>query len=120
MAGASVESSATYAPLPSSEAAERLAQTMSSLSVSPVDPFGSVPVLSRTSAELYLFDIDADMFVIQEKDVQVDIASNEEYDSANLMRRTLMTSLADCPAPVHAIHLGADQCGIKSSLRYGQ
>ena len=45
------------------------------------DPFKDVPVLSQTHAELYLFDTDADVFVIQEKDVDVDIALNAEYDS---------------------------------------
>lgn len=45
------------------------------------DPFQDVPVLSRTKAELYLFDTETDVFVIQEKDVDVDMASNGEYDS---------------------------------------
>jgi hypothetical protein len=45
------------------------------------DPFKDVPVLSRTSAELYLFDTETDMFVIQEKDVQVDIAENGTFES---------------------------------------
>jgi len=45
------------------------------------DPFKDVSVLSRTGAELYLFDTDADVFVIQEKEVHVDLASNGEYDS---------------------------------------
>lgn len=45
------------------------------------DPFKDVPVLSRTPAELYVFDTDTDSFVMQEKDVSVDIASNAEFDS---------------------------------------
>jgi len=45
------------------------------------DPFKDVPVLSRTSAELYLFDTETDMFVIQEKDVQVDVAENGSFES---------------------------------------
>jgi hypothetical protein len=40
-------------------------------------------VLSRVTAELYLFDTQTDMFVIQEKDVQVDIASNGDFESAS-------------------------------------
>lgn len=45
------------------------------------DPFKDVPILSRTTAELYLFDTETDVFVIQEKEVNVDMASNDEYDS---------------------------------------
>lgn len=45
------------------------------------DPFKDVPVLSRSSAELYLFDTETDVFVIQEKDVQIDIASGSEFES---------------------------------------
>jgi hypothetical protein len=45
------------------------------------DPFKDVPVFSTTSAELYFFDTTSDMFIIQEKDIEVDIASNGEYDS---------------------------------------
>jgi hypothetical protein len=47
----------------------------------PSDPFKDVPILFRSSAELYLFDTDTDVFVIQEKEVAVDLASNGEYDS---------------------------------------
>lgn len=45
------------------------------------DPFDYVPVLSRTTAELYLFDTETDVFVIQEKEVDVDMASNGDYES---------------------------------------
>jgi hypothetical protein len=45
------------------------------------DPFKDVPVLSRTTAELYLFDTETDVFVIQEKEVDVDMASNGDFDS---------------------------------------
>lgn len=45
------------------------------------DPFDGIPILHRAPAELYLFDLDADVFVIQEKDVSVDMASNGTYDS---------------------------------------
>jgi hypothetical protein len=47
----------------------------------PTDPFADIPVLSRAPAELYVFDTETDMFVLQEKAVQVDIADNGEYDS---------------------------------------
>lgn len=39
-----------------------------------------MPVLSKTQAELYLFDTDTDIFVIQEKEVEVDIALNGEFE----------------------------------------
>ena len=45
------------------------------------DPFQDVPVLSRTTAELYLFDTETDVFVIQEKEVDVDMASNGDFES---------------------------------------
>ncbi len=45
------------------------------------DPFEGIPILHRAPAELYLFDLDADVFVIQEKEVSVDMASNGDYDS---------------------------------------
>lgn len=45
-----------------------------------VDPFKDIPILNRTAAELYLFDTDTDVFVLQEKTVSVDLASNGEYD----------------------------------------
>lgn len=44
------------------------------------DPFKDVPVLSTTPAELYLFDTETDTFVIQEKEVNVQLASNGEFD----------------------------------------
>jgi len=50
------------------------------------DPFKDVPVLSRTTAELYLFDTETDMFVIQEKEVQVDIAENGTFESECYMK----------------------------------
>ena len=57
-----------------------LEEQLSALSVSS-DPFKDVPVLSHTKGELYLFDTDTDVFVIQEKEVHVDMASNGAYDS---------------------------------------
>lgn len=57
------------------------ALTVASGSQAKEDPFKDVPVLSRTKGELYLFDTETDVFVIQEKDVDVDMASNGEYDS---------------------------------------
>ena len=47
------------------------------------DPFADVPVLSKTRAELYLFDTETDVFVIQEKEVDVDMALNGEYDGGS-------------------------------------
>jgi hypothetical protein len=61
--------------------AQALAPETSASDVGAEDPFKDVPVLFRTSAELYLFDTEADVFVIQEKEVTVDMASNAEYDS---------------------------------------
>jgi hypothetical protein len=53
------------------------------------DPFKDVPVLSRTTAELYLFDTETDVFVIQEKEVDVDMASNGDFDSmSSIIYRT--------------------------------
>ena len=45
------------------------------------DPFKDVPVLHGAKAELYLFDTEADLFVIQEKDVDADMGSNGDFDS---------------------------------------
>jgi hypothetical protein len=45
------------------------------------DPFKDVPVLHTAKAEMYLFDTEADLFVIQERDVDADLASNGLYDS---------------------------------------
>lgn len=53
------------------------------------DPFKDVPVLSSVTAELYLFDTDADVFIIQNKAVKVQTASNGPYDSQSC-------SSADC------------------------
>lgn len=44
------------------------------------DPFKDIPILHHASAELYLFDTDTDVFVLQEKSVSVDLASNGVYD----------------------------------------
>lgn len=57
-----------------------LEDQFSSLAVT-TDPFKDVPVLSRAQSELYLFDTETDVFVIQEKEVDVDMASNGDYDS---------------------------------------
>lgn len=54
---------------------------LANLTVEAEDSFKDVPVLSRTQAELYLFDTETDVFVIQEKEVYVDMASNGDYDS---------------------------------------
>ncbi|KAK8854741.1 hypothetical protein IAR55_003480 [Kwoniella newhampshirensis] len=57
-----------------------LERQMSSLSVNE-DPFKDVPVLHRAIAELYLFDTDTDVFVIQEKEVDADMAANGGFDT---------------------------------------
>lgn len=51
------------------------------------DPFENVPTLSRTHAELYFFDTDTEVFVIQEKEVDVDIAANGDYDAWIIVRQ---------------------------------
>lgn len=51
------------------------------------DPFQDVPVLQRTKGELYLFDTETDVFVIQEKDVDVDMASNGVFDIWIIVRK---------------------------------
>ncbi|WVR00053.1 hypothetical protein IAU59_007195 [Kwoniella sp. CBS 9459] len=50
------------------------------------DPFKDVPVLHRATAELYLFDTDTDVFVIQEKEVDADLASNGDYETWIIVR----------------------------------
>ncbi|WWC71515.1 uncharacterized protein I206_105473 [Kwoniella pini CBS 10737] len=50
------------------------------------DPFKDVPILHRSSAELYLFDLETEVFVIQEKEVYADLASNGEYDTWIIVR----------------------------------
>lgn len=72
------------------------------------DPFKDVPVLSKTPAELYLFDTESDMFTIQEKEVQVEVASNGDFESEPDPGRS--TQEADCsldhrPKQCYAIHL---------------
>ncbi|GMK58006.1 hypothetical protein CspeluHIS016_0500380 [Cutaneotrichosporon spelunceum] len=51
------------------------------------DPFEGIPILHRAPAELYLFDLDIDAFVLQEKDASVDMASNGEYDTWLIVRK---------------------------------
>jgi hypothetical protein len=61
---------------------EPVENKLAALTVEPAeDPFKDVPVLSRTMAELYLFDTETDVFVIQEKEVSVDMASNGDFES---------------------------------------
>ncbi|OCF37982.1 cytoplasmic protein [Kwoniella heveanensis CBS 569] len=50
------------------------------------DPFKDVPVLHRATAELYLFDTETDVFVIQEKEVDADLASNGDYETWIIVR----------------------------------
>ena len=71
------------------------------------DPFKDVPILSKTPAELYLFDTESDMFTIQEKEVQVEIASNGDFESEqdNCGRRNGANfSLDNCPKQGYAVH----------------
>lgn len=44
------------------------------------DPFEGVPILHREQGELYLFDVDVETFVLQEKEVTVDIAQGGDFD----------------------------------------
>lgn len=44
------------------------------------DPFKGVPILHREQGELYLFDVDVETFVLQEKEVTVDIAQGGDFD----------------------------------------
>lgn len=68
------------------ESAVRPAEASTSPDATENDPFKDVPVLLRSPAELYLFDTASDMFVLQEKDVQVDLAANAQYDSESYSR----------------------------------
>jgi predicted nucleic acid-binding Zn-ribbon protein len=43
------------------------------------DPFEGVPILHREQGELYLFDVDVETFVLQEKQVTVDIAQGGDF-----------------------------------------
>lgn len=90
------------------------------------DPFDGIPILHRAPAELYLFDLDADVFVIQEKDVSVDMASNGEYDGESCAMNTLRDglqlthSLACGSQEQHPVHLSADRHRDESPLRHRQ
>ncbi|WWD02638.1 hypothetical protein V865_000678 [Kwoniella europaea PYCC6329] len=76
------------AALPISSAPSHPSEDEASSSSVPVaeDPFKDVPILHRAQAELYLFDIDTDVFVIQEKEVHADLASNGDYDTWIIVR----------------------------------
>ncbi|ORX38466.1 cytoplasm protein, partial [Kockovaella imperatae] len=50
------------------------------------DTFKDVPVLATTSAELYMFDTVSDMFVIQEKEVVIEIALNGPFETWVVVR----------------------------------
>lgn len=76
VAAAAAAASATQASVPGTEHPEE-----HEAEAEIDDPFEGIPILHRAPAELYLFDLDADVFVIQEKDVSVDMASNGDYDS---------------------------------------
>lgn len=53
------------------------------------DPFKDVPILHRAKGELYLFETESDVFVIQEKDVDVDMAANAPFDCASDFEHSL-------------------------------
>lgn len=79
---------------------------------SAADPFQDVPILSTSDAELYLFDTDADVFVIQAKTVKVQMASNGPYDSQFTLhcgapRRP--SSVDHNPARIDPIHIDASR-----------
>jgi hypothetical protein len=72
------------------------------------DPFKDVPILSKTPAELYLFDTESDMFTIQEKEVQVEVASNGDFESESgeeTRYSTAYPSLDHRSQQVDSVHL---------------
>ena len=71
------------------------------------DPFENVPTLSRTHAELYFFDTDTEVFVIQEKEVDVDIAANGDYDGRSTTMNLIDISLDHRAATIDSIHVNA-------------
>ncbi|WRT68459.1 uncharacterized protein IL334_005435 [Kwoniella shivajii] len=72
-------------PATDPSASANLEDKLGSLSVQE-DPFKDVPVLHRSHAELYLFDTETDVFVIQEKEVDADLVSNGDYDTWIIVR----------------------------------
>nr|XP_031859921.1 uncharacterized protein CI109_004528 [Kwoniella shandongensis]KAA5526993.1 hypothetical protein CI109_004528 [Kwoniella shandongensis] len=88
------------APLKSTSTTSPLAleEQLSTLTVSE-DPFKDVPVLHRAVAELYLFDTETDVFVIQEKEVDADMASNGEFDTWIIVRHNSVPFIS---APIDA------------------
>ncbi len=51
------------------------------------DPFKGVPILHRDTGELYLFDVEVETFVLQEKSVTVDIAEGGPFDYWLIVRQ---------------------------------
>ncbi|WVO23090.1 uncharacterized protein IAS62_004435 [Cryptococcus decagattii] len=51
------------------------------------DPFQNVPILHRASADLYVFDTETELFVIQESNVSADLAENTEFDTWIIVRQ---------------------------------
>lgn len=51
------------------------------------DPFQNVPILHRASADLYVFDTETELFVIQESNVSADLAENAEFDTWVIVRQ---------------------------------
>jgi len=84
------------------------------------DPFQDVPVLSRTTAELYLFDTETDVFVIQEKEVDVDMASNGDFESTFKSSSLADDSLDNHPSQVDTVYLGPYRRRVESAIRHGK
>lgn len=53
----------------------------------PEDPFQDVPILHRASADLYVFDTETELFVIQGSNVSADLAENAEFDTWIIVRQ---------------------------------
>ncbi|KAE8542527.1 hypothetical protein D1P53_001307 [Cryptococcus gattii VGV] len=51
------------------------------------DLFQNVPILHRASADLYVFDTETELFVIQESNVSADLAENAEFDTWIIVRQ---------------------------------
>jgi hypothetical protein len=87
------------------------------------DPFKGVPILHRAPAEIYLFDTQADVFVIQEREVWIELASNGDFDSGSCPQyilRALTSSLDHCPQRRLGIHVAAYRRRDDAALRYGE
>nr|ODO02222.1 cytoplasmic protein [Cryptococcus depauperatus CBS 7855] len=61
-------------------------EQLSSLAIQE-DPFKDVPVLHQAPAELYIFDTETDLFVIQESNVHADLAENGPFETWIIVRQ---------------------------------